>query len=215
MQNKDTHFIFSINRRFDKYCPAAVFIVIAIAMVFFNTASAMGEKTEISNPLFDRYVLQDQNNQALPLSQYQGKTLLLNFIFTTCGAICPLQTRQLVEVQRQIPLEHRHTIRFLSLTVDPEHDTPEKLSAYAKTMGVDLTNWALATGTPEDIFAIAKQLRAFDPKKSSPSAGDHSNMLYLFDKKGMLIQRYSGDPVDVPRVAREIQQLDQLKSAAD
>lgn len=176
---------------------------------FINIASAAEAKIITGNPLYD-LVLQDQNGRVFPLANYKGKTLLVNFIFTTCGATCPLQTRQLVEVRKKIPKEELKTIRFLSVTVDPTHDTPAILKTYAKTMGADTSDWTFATGTEQVVAKLTKQLHIYDPRKTKPQANDHINLLYLYDKNGLLMQRYSGDPVDIPRLAREIQQLDLL-----
>lgn len=176
---------------------------------FIYIVSAAEAKIIPGNPLFD-LVLQDQNGRVFPLANYKGKTLLVNFIFTTCGATCPLQTRQLVEVQKKIPKGERKAIRFLSITVDPNHDTPAILKTYAKTMGADTSDWTFATGNEQVVAKLTKQLHVYDPRKTKPQATDHTNLLYLYDKNGLLMQRYGGDPIDIPRLAREIQQLNLL-----
>jgi protein SCO1 len=186
----------------------------ALLLMFFSglicVASAIEADKEFKNPLFD-FTLQDHNNNALQLHKYKGKTLLVNFIFTTCGATCPLQTQQLVEVQNKIPKGERATIQFLSITVDPKHDTPEKLKGYGKKMGVDFTDWTFATGAEQIIAKLTKLLNVYDPSKSAPKSNDHTNLLYLYDKNGLLMQKYNGNPIDVTRLAREILLLDQLK----
>lgn len=194
---------------FVPYWRKAKAVLFSMMLGISHGALATENQPDIHNPLFQS-VLTDQNGHDLPLANYQGKTVLLNFIFVTCGSTCPLQTRQLVEVQKKIPKDKRKTIRFLSITVDPQHDTPEKLKTYAKTMGADLSDWAFATGKEPVIASITKHLHAFDPSKAKPKPDDHSNQLYLYNKQGIILQVYSGDPVDVPRLAREIQELDQL-----
>jgi protein SCO1 len=174
-----------------------------------SAALAIDTNAIAHNPLFDM-VLIDQNAQPLPLAKFKNKTVLLNFIYTECLSSCPLQTRQIAEVQKKIPAAMRKTIRFLSVSVDPAHDSPAKLKAYAKKMGAKLQDWTFATGSEKQITELTGMLRALNPGQTNPQPSEHSSLLYLYNKQGLLVQRYSSDPVDVARLAREIQQLDQL-----
>src|SRR5689334_10917613 len=70
-------------------------------------------------------LLTDQEGAPLEPEAYQGKVLVLNFLFTSCPVVCPRQTRGLSEVQRALPPEVRDRVRFLSISVDPENDTPQ------------------------------------------------------------------------------------------
>jgi|CXWL01.1.fsa_nt_gi protein SCO1/2 len=185
---------------------ALVFLLIFLSGYNSVTSVAVEPATGFKNPLFD-VTLQDQDGQALPLAKYKGKTLLINFVYTTCDTTCPVQTKQLVEVQRKLSSANRKTIQFLSVTVDPERDTSATLKLFAETMGADLSDWTFATGTKEVIAELTKQLYVYAPRQAKPQLGDHSNQLYLYDKHGLFRQRYNGAPIDIPRLAKEIQEL--------
>jgi protein SCO1 len=210
LQNYERIFFVKYLLKFGGFLIKATLLITLSSVI--GVSSAAEANLVVNNPLFE-LVLKDQDDHVLPLANYLGKTLLINFIFVSCGSTCPLQTRQLVEVQKSIPEDKRHTIRFLSVSVDPKQDTPAKLNKYANIMAVDTANWSFATGNEQAIKALTEQLHVFNPGKNNPQPGDHSNQLYLFDKNGLFRQRYNGVPIDIPRLVREIQQLDIISRA--
>lgn len=158
---------------------------------------------------------QDQDGHRLRVSAAETGALVVNFIFTRCPTVCPRQTRQLAKVQRALPPTTR--VRFLSLSVDPSHDTPAELKELATAQGAVLNNWSFAVASPADTTRVIERLGVFDPsRKASAGAGDHSTSIYLFDRAGRLMQRYGGVPLDQDRLVREIQQVAALTvSGAD
>jgi protein SCO1 len=91
----------------------------------------------------------------------KGKILLINFFFTECDAICPLTTENLVQVQELLGPRVGDEIRMVSITLQPEHDTPEVLAAYAKTYGVG-PGWLFLTGKKADIDLLRHRLGFVD-----------------------------------------------------
>lgn len=83
--------------------------------------------------------------------------VMLNFIFTTCTTICPVMSSTFSEVQAKLGGK-RNKIRIISISIDPEHDTPSKLNAYAKRFDAG-AQWSFLTGTIENSIAVQ---RAFD-----------------------------------------------------
>jgi protein SCO1/2 len=79
-------------------------------------------------------------------------TVMLNFIFTTCGAICPVMSQTFSEVPKKLGTATRG-LRMISISIDPENDTPEKLKAYSRTYG-NTDRWTFLTGRREDIKAV-------------------------------------------------------------
>lgn len=182
---------------------AAVLVGLGVAGAGGGDARA-GDDTTV----FDGVVLQDQNGRLLPLDRLRGRTVVLNFVFTGCSSICPLQSRELALVQQAIPAARRAQIHFLSVSVDPLNDTPAALKRFALASGADLSHWSFATGRPAEIDRFARRLRAFDPRRTEPAPADHTTSIYLFDPRGRLTQRYA--TLDRARLAREILQLDRI-----
>lgn len=90
------------------------------------------------------------------------KPVMLNFIFTTCTTICPVLSATFSQVQDELGSE-ADAVRMISVTIDPEQDTPERLSAYAERYGAG-HQWRFLTGTIDDIIAVQK---AFDIYRGS------------------------------------------------
>jgi protein SCO1 len=158
--------------------------------------------------------LQDQEGRALDAERLAGKLVVLSFMFTSCPRICPEQTRALADVQRGLSRDLRERVWFLSISIDPETDTPQRLKSFAKMNGSDLSSWSFAAGTPEATASLSSRLSVFDPRAQSPGPGDHGTALYLFDDRGQLRQRYAGAPLDRQRLRRELIDLDALGRGA-
>lgn len=150
--------------------------------------------------------LRDQQAGPVVAEALRGKVTLLHFVFTGCSATCPTQVRELAAVHDALPPAAREAVRFVSVSLDP-HDTPAAMAAFARRLDADRTGWQFASGKPADIALLATRLQAFDPQKAKPSLDDHRTSLFVFDARGALMQRYTGVPVDRPRLQRELAQL--------
>jgi len=174
----------------------------ALGVLFFLSAAASAQPA-----VLDRAGLRDHRGQAVDRASLQGHPLLMNFVFTGCSTTCPLQVRELVELHRALPRDVQAAVRFLSISVDPVHDTPQTLAEFARRMGADLPGWRFATGAPPQVEALIGRMQAQDPRRSNPGPQDHRTSLYLFDATGALVQRFAGVPVDRPRLADELSRL--------
>jgi protein SCO1 len=104
-----------------------------------------------------KLVRQDGSSVSLPRELDDGRPVLLNFIFTTCSSICPLVSRTLEEFQHKLGPEAAH-VHLMSISVDPEQDTPARLSEYARKFHAG-PEWQYYTGT---VAASIAAQRAFD-----------------------------------------------------
>ena len=163
---------------------------------------------------FQGLQLKDHDGRAVQPAQWLGRLVLVNFVYTGCSTVCPMQTRALAEMQRQLPAPLRPRVRQLSISLDPQTDTPQALREFALRMGADLRTWCFATGRPQDVERLAEALRLFRPGPDVRKPDDHSTALWLVDAQGALRMRYSGNPPDVPRLLREMTALDQMNKPA-
>jgi protein SCO1 len=102
----------------------------------------------------------DANGVAVPLRSKlanQDRPVILNFIFTSCAAVCPVMSATFAQVQAALGPE-REEIRMVSISIDPEQDTPAALKAYAGKFGAG-RQWQMLTGSLDDSIALQ---RAFD-----------------------------------------------------
>jgi protein SCO1/2 len=99
----------------------------------------------------------DGKRVSLPRELDDGRPVLLNFIFTTCSSICPLTSRTLEEFQRKLGSE-APSVHLMSISIDPEQDTPKRLAQYAQKFHAG-PSWQYYTGT---LAASIAAQRAFD-----------------------------------------------------
>jgi protein SCO1/2 len=91
--------------------------------------------------------------------------VFLNFIFTSCTSICPVMSATFAEVQRQLDADGNR-IRMISISIDPEHDNPDQLSAYARKHDAG-PDWRFLTGRSADIVAVQNAFNAYRGNKMS------------------------------------------------
>jgi protein SCO1 len=187
---------------------AALAIAGCVAGWSASAAPATGTSTSFWRQ-FRGMKLQDHEGRPLNTARWNGQQVLVNFVFTACSTACPIQTRALAEMARQLPVKLRPRYAQLSVSLDPLQDTPQALKAFALRMGVDLARWTFATGRPQDVERLAEALSLFRKDANVRKPDDHSTALWLVDGQGQLRMRYSGNPPDVQRLLREIQSLDE------
>ncbi|MED0654691.1 SCO family protein [Anoxybacillus geothermalis] len=141
----------------------------------------------------DDFTFTDQNGQSFGLSDLKGKVWVADFIFTNCETVCPPMTANMAKLQDMVK-EEGLDVEFVSFSVDPEVDTPEKLKEYAKKFNADLSNWHFLTGySQEEIETFAR--KNFKAIVQKPKQGDqviHGTDFYLVDQQGKIVKYYSG-----------------------
>lgn len=145
-------------RKFDKSTLIWVMLgVIIIAIAGINlwmepkVQKIPDEESEPPVPDFD---LTNQQGQPVQLSDLAGKIWIANFIFTNCPTICPVMTQEMARLQSEFVTE---PVYFVSFSVDPERDTTEVLTRYAKAYGADDRRWHFLTGDKAHIYQLAEQ----------------------------------------------------------
>ena len=112
-------------------------------------------------------VLTDQNGRRVAVRDALGgpKPVMLNFIYTTCTTICPVLSATFAQTQRALGPDARD-VRLVSVSIDPEHDTPERLRDYAQRFQA-AEGWQLLTGRLEDVIAVQQAFDAFRGSKAN------------------------------------------------
>jgi len=102
----------------------------------------------------------DQNGKKLRFYSdvLKGRVVLINFIFTNCPDACPMVTHKLMQVRNLMAESIKDDVWFISVSVDPERDTPEAMKEFATKQGVDESRWLFLTGSKENLTYIVKQL---------------------------------------------------------
>jgi protein SCO1/2 len=152
------------------------------------------------------FVLVDQRGQAVSLTGLRGKVLALSFIFTTCSDSCPIVTAKMADMQRRLGKDFGPRVRFVSISVDPLTDTPQRLRAYASTFGADVPGWSFVTGTPAQIDEIVRGFGAY-ARRGGNGAVDHLTLTSLIDAEGRLRVQYLGYRFQTSEMLADLKEL--------
>lgn len=145
-----------------------------------------------------QFALISQDGAPVALRDFGGKVVAVTFIYTSCPDICPTLTAEMAKVQTDLGPDFAAKIVFVSITVDPERDTPAVLKEYAQAFGANLAGWTFLTGSAAAISDVAHRYGIF-VSKTSDGGVDHTLLTSLVDPRGMLRVQYLGvrfDPVE-------------------
>ncbi len=137
--------MFAFRRTYSKMLAPVLPAIIVIAL-FARVDRAKDEESMI--PVLgdiQALTLLDHNGQRFDRDSLLGAVHVVNFLFTSCEATCPLLVRQMQDVERNTR-DFGDDVRFLSITVDPETDTPAVLKAYGTKRGLDFARWSFLSG---------------------------------------------------------------------
>jgi protein SCO1/2 len=189
------------------WCVAAVVALI----VGCGLVPAVGQAAETGNGLpkigpAPEFTLTTQDGKRLSLSDLRGKVLAINFIYATCADTCPMLTAKMARIQDRLGADFGPRAQFLSVTVDPERDTPAVLTSYAKLHHTNPAGWAFLTGTPEEIREVARRYGVFY-KRTRRGDVEHTFLTSLVDQSGILRVQYMGVRFDPEEMLRDLQAL--------
>jgi protein SCO1/2 len=185
-------------------------VVLAIAGVFLSTVL---HKAARPLPVYGDvpdFKLTNQLGEAVSLADLRGHIWVANIIFTRCSGPCPDMTRQMKIIQEGLP--SGNAVKLVSLTADPDFDSPAVLKEYASRFGVDPARWALLTGPKQEVYDVAIRglklaVQQTENGKPDPDQFIHSTRFVVVDQRGQVrgISFEGSDVVD--QILRAIRQL--------
>jgi protein SCO1 len=131
-----------------------------------------------------QFELTNQEGKKTTNKDYEGKVYVLEFFFSTCPTICPRMNQNMLTIQNKFIKENNFGI--VSITINPENDTPQVLKEHAQKLGVISKNWHFLTGDKDYIMNLAnKGFNIYAGENSKVNGGfEHSGLFALIDKKG-------------------------------
>lgn len=154
------------------------------------------------------FKLIDQRGDTITLAAVDGRIIVADFFFTTCGTICPKMTAQMERVQAAYRTDDR--VAILSHSVTPEIDTPEVLAAYAQLHGADPSRWHMLTGDRAQIYRLARQsyFACLEEGDGGPDDFVHTENFVLVDAQRRIRGFYDGtQQAEVDRLIADIGKL--------
>jgi len=167
---------------------------------------ARGRRESANNRSRSRFTLTTQDDKQLSLDDLRGKVVIITFIFASCTDTCPLLTAKMATLQSRLGDDFGTRAFFVSVTVDPERDTPQVLKRYAQAHGAELDGWAFVTGTLAEIRDVTKRYAVFN-KKTPRGDVDHTFLTSLVDQSGTLRVQYLGTRFNPDEMFNDIQSL--------
>jgi len=158
--------------------------------------------------------LVNQLGDSVHLFDKQGKIFVLDFMFTSCGSICPRMTSNMAKLQQSFvrggDVRNKvdtSIVQFISFTVDPERDTVTTLKNYADKYKVNHDSWWFLTGSKDSIYKFAFEELKVDKFSTEPISPDfvHTSRFVLIDKDRFVRGYYNGlDSASLTKLARDI-----------
>jgi protein SCO1 len=201
----------------------AICIAVVVPLVFYGIARTYGvpmppryfpdsvvsrikDGKEVTDTVWHKVAnirLVNQLGDTVSLDSLRGQVILIDFFFTHCASICPILTRNMRHMQDALKLSDNakrgdatdtNFVHFLSLTVDPAHDSAPVLRRYADGYGVNSDLWWMLTGPKKTIYDFAlKELKlGLQDSVSVDSNFVHSDLIALLDKDRVIRGYYDG-----------------------
>jgi protein SCO1/2 len=187
-------------------------IAIGLAMAgahWFQQATALREDAELTVfgtlPPFE---LVERDGTTVTLEQLRGKVWVADFVFTHCAGPCPLLSSKMSRLQDAVG--ELDDVRLVSFSVDPERDTPDVLSEYARRYQADPVRWLFLTGPKEPLYRLVGEGFLLAVDDGGPEAGliTHSTRMVLVDRQGRIRGYYDGaEPGTVDEIVPDIRML--------
>jgi len=185
-------------------------VLLLFLLAALKAQTALGKPLPIYGSVGD-FALTNQIGQPITLADLRGKVWVADIIFTRCAGPCWRMTQEMKELEQALPPASQ--AKLVTLTTDPDFDTPTVMNARAQQFNADPRRWLFLTGTKSQIANLAihsLKLTAIEKKpEERESAQDlfiHSTIFVVIDKQAQLrgIFQTTGDGVDPAKVKTEI-----------
>lgn len=155
------------------------------------------------------FTLVNRDGQTIRRADLAGAPWIADFIFTRCGASCPMMSLRLAKLERELPEDLG--VRFVSFSVDPEHDTPKVLQDYADSFGAP-SRWFFLTGDKQALYRLSREGFKLAVDDTTPVNEDepilHSTRFILIDGVGRIRGYYEAfDEEALKTLVRDLEAL--------
>ena len=181
-------------------------VLIAGASKLFRGSEHRGYEESLPIGTVPDFHFTTQDGNPLTRADLLGKVWVIDFFFTRCPGPCPMMSSRLAEISKE--LKKAKDVRLVSLSIDPEHDTPQVLKEYASHLGANPDRWIFLTGPSDQVqeFTTKGMLQALS--NTDPAAPVHSTRFLVIDRLGQIrIARKLDEPELVQKLLIDIGNL--------
>ncbi|MGG4169044.1 SCO family protein [Rossellomorea vietnamensis] len=192
------------------------FMVSVVALCLLLLVGCQGQDVEESFPMkveVGDLSAVDQDGEKTSLAALnKGKIVVADFIFTNCDTVCLPMTANMAKLQKKVAeagLED--DVQLVSISVDPEHDTPDVLKEYSGRYEFNDGNWSFLTGYSRDKIESFANVSFKTPAAAVEGSDQfvHGTSFYLVSENGVLLKQYEG--VSNPSYEEMIEDIKRLK----
>ncbi|PWN07687.1 SCO family protein [Rhodohalobacter mucosus] len=186
-------------------------VITAGILLGLSGCDSLSVKKSISD---EEFSLLDHNNQEVVFpDDYLGKILLVGYVYTHCPDICPAITYNMRDVQQLV--DDSSNFMLISISFDPERDSPSILNDYAANYRLDTDSWSLLTGERSEVDNVLELLEISTVKTPTRFLDDgkaiyfidHTDRVTLIDREGNIRKQYIGSEFKPEEVAEDIRKL--------
>jgi protein SCO1/2 len=152
------------------------------------------------------FALIDQEGRRFRFADTRGKLVVATFVFTTCPDVCPLLTAKFAAIQRALREKKMDDYLLLSITTDPERDTPAAMKTYAERYQADFAHWLFLTGPRNELARVWKGF-GVTVRKTADGQAQHTALTTLIDRAGIRRVDYYTDKWNEKEILRDIATL--------
>jgi protein SCO1/2 len=178
-------------------------ITLIVVSSLFAAAGCHSDSTANGPNVLTDTKLVDQNGNTVELSSLQGKPMVVDFIYTTCPGPCLMETAKFANVALRLGNDLGSKVTLVSITVDPEHDTPKKLLNYSHQQGADEKGWYFLTGGPKDVDKVLAGFKLSRQIEPDGSVG-HLISMMLIGPDGRIVHEYNGEAVKAQDIVEDV-----------
>jgi len=146
-----------------------------------------------------------QKEENLKLDHFREKIMISAMIFTHCESACPRIVADMQRIESVLTEKERKQVSFLLISMDPERDTPSRLTEFAQDHKLN-DNWTLICSTLDATMEIANVL-GVKVKKLESGGFDHSNIIHVFDQEGIIVNQQIGFAVEQEETLKAVRKL--------
>jgi protein SCO1/2 len=163
------------------------FVALNTLMTDKSNAQSQDENSPLPNSVYNLQVsVEDQFGEFKGLDQYIGKPVLVTMFYASCPHVCPMLISTIKLTESKLSAEERADLRVLTISIDPERDTPEKLRETMERHSVDSSRWSLVRPQQADLRTIAGVF-GIRYKQLADGEFNHTTRIILLDRDGLQV----------------------------
>jgi len=183
-----------------------VFIICLVAIMSMTANTTPSRLADIGPA--PPTILLDSSGKLFDVASLKGKAVVVSFVYTTCNGACPATTQSLGRIQKALERAKLwgRTVEFVSISLDPERDSPDVLKRYAQLFKADLASWHFLTGSRSEVQSV---IAAWGMWARIGPAGvlDHPSRIFLLDPRGHQREIYNLEFLKTDTVLEDVEEL--------